>query len=259
MVSIVVEQLQVGRPARLQVKALTLTPGITVVVGDNGAGKSTLLDTLAGVLKPTAGQVFVDDDAGHRLDVHAIPPRQRARCISSLGQQPPVVQGLLASERIAQGLVPRRGADARLDDATRRRVADVAHELGIADLLSSPLHQLSGGQRQRVHVARALVDHEAAVVVLDEPFAGLDDAASGLLIAALRRRHQQLVVLSVHDLGLAVALNGRLLGVRAGQLVVDSTTEALLSPTNEDAARIFADPVRVIVDGDAVGVLRRRR
>jgi iron complex transport system ATP-binding protein len=259
MVSIVVEQLQVGRPVRLHITALTLDAGLCIVVGDNGAGKSTFLDTVAGVLKPTAGRVFVDVAHRGRFDVHALPARQRAQHISSLGQQPPVVVGLSAVERIAQGLVPRRGPDARLDDATRRRVVDVAAELGIAGMLSSPLSQLSGGQRQRVHVARALVDHEADIVILDEPFAGLDDAASSLLVAALRRRHHQLVVVSVHDLGLAVALGGCLLGLRAGQLVVDSTTESLLDPANENAARIFADPVRVIVDGDAIGVLRRRR
>jgi ABC-type cobalamin/Fe3+-siderophores transport system ATPase subunit len=258
MVSVVVEQLQVGQPARLQIAALTLEAGICVVVGDNGAGKSTLLDVLAGVLKPTVGRVFVDDVVRGRLDVHAAAARQRAQRISSLGQQPPVVVGLSVVERIAQGLVPRRGPDARLDEVTRRRVVDVAHELGIAELLPSSLQRLSGGQRQRVQAARALIDHEADVVILDEPFAGLDDAASMLLVSALRRRSHQIVVVSVHDLGLAVALNGRLLGLRAGQLVVDSSTEALLDPANTDAARILTDPVRVIVDGDAIGVLRRR-
>jgi iron complex transport system ATP-binding protein len=259
--SVVVDRLLLGpvTAPRLYVEALTLTAGITVVVGDNGAGKSSLLDALAGVLKPTAGHVFLDDAEHGRLDVHSLPARHRARHISSLGQQPLVVTGLSAVERIAQGLVPRRGPDARIDDATRRRVDDVARELGIADLLAAPLNRLSGGQRQRVHVARTLIDHEANIVMLDEPFAGLDDAASALLVSALRRRRHQLLVTSVHDLGLAVALDGRLLGLRAGSLVVDSTTEALLAPTNEDAGRIFADPVRVVVDGDSIGVLRRRR
>jgi iron complex transport system ATP-binding protein len=225
------------------------------VVGDNGAGKSSLLDALAGVLTPSRGTITIDG----AIDLLRLPPRLRAQRISSLGQQPPVVASLSAAERIAQGLVPRRGADARLDHATHQRVVEVATEVGVASSLSSPLGKLSGGQRQRVHVARALIDHEADIVVLDEPFAGCDDTSTALIVSALRRRTHQLIVISVHDLGVAVALEGRLLGLRAGHVVVDSTTEALLNPKNTDAGQIFTDPVRVIVDGDAIGVLRRRR
>ncbi len=241
---------------RLTLPHLTLTIGMTVVVGDNGAGKSTLLDVIAGVLAPDQGHVTI---AAQPLT--SLSSAQRAAQIASLGQHPPVVRGLLAKARIAQGLVPRRGVDARIDDVTAARIDDVAAALGISALVSRPLDRLSGGQRQRVHLARALIDDEAAAVVLDEPFAGLDDGATRLAVAELRQRAlRQIVVVSVHDLAVAVALGGRLLGLRGGVIVVDSdVTDLGGSDATKNADRIFDDPVRVVVDGDFVGVLRRQQ
>lgn len=246
----------VGPPheTRLRVAALTLRAGITVVVGDNGAGKSTLLDVAAGVLRPERGRVDLND-----TPLLSLSPRDRARGIASLGQQPLLVAGLIGEARIAQGLVPRRGPGAALDDVSRAGVHAVAVELGVQSLLARPLGSMSGGQRQRLHVARALVDDQATAIILDEPFAGLDDSAVALVVAALRARRDKIVVLSVHDLGVAMALRGRMLGVRAGEIVVDADVAALAgSGESENADRIFVDPVRVVVDGDFVGVLRRR-
>jgi len=238
---------------RLRVPALTIRAGITVVVGDNGAGKSTLLDVLAGVLRPTSGTVDVDG-----TPLSSLSPAERARRIASLGQQPPLVPGLTGAARIAQGLVPRRGAGAAVDDVVTARVHAVATALGVSSLLSRPLGTLSGGQRQRLHLARALIDDDATALLLDEPFAGLDDGATALVITALQQRAARVVVVSVHDLGIAVALGGRLLGVRAGEIVVDTDVASLVDPANANADRIFSDPVRVVSADGFVGVLRRR-
>lgn len=244
--------------ARLRVPALTLRAGITVVVGDNGAGKSTLLDLLAGVLRPDHGVVDLDG-----IGLSSLTHSARAAQIASLGQYTALVPQLTGEARIAQGLVPRRGPRAALDDLSRAAAHAVAAELGVQSLLSRRLGSLSGGQRQRLHVGRALVDDRASVIILDEPFAGLDDGATALLVAALHRRaDHRVMVVSVHDLGIALALSGRLLGVRGGEIVADTAVEALLDPTNaapENADRIFSDPVRVVRDGEFVGVLRRQR
>ncbi|HEY1099188.1 MAG TPA: ABC transporter ATP-binding protein [Myxococcota bacterium] len=238
-------------PVRLQA-TLRFDVGLHVVVGDNGAGKSTLLDVCAGVLRPTSGRVVVDD-----LELGALSPRERARRIASLAQQPPLVPGLVARTRIAQGLVARRGVDAAIDDDTAARIATVARRLDIEALLDRRLETLSGGQRQRVHLARALIDDDAKVLVLDEPYAGLDDGAARRLTGALcERAARQIVIVSVHDLGIALALGGRLIGIKRGAVVVDHRLD--VGTLDEDADRIFSDPVRVVVDGDLIGVLRRR-
>jgi iron complex transport system ATP-binding protein len=235
---------------RLAVPSLTVAPGMTVVVGDNGAGKSTLLDLFAGVLSPTRGVVAVDDVA-----LASLSPRRRAQLVASLGQADDVHVDVTVAERIARGLVPRRGLDALFDDEARAAVDAIAIELGLQPLLARRVDRVSGGERRRAAIARALVDDGASALVLDEPFAGLDAAATDVVIAALRRRAARgvVVVVSVHDVATALALGGRLLGLRSGCVVVDGALPDVLPA----ASAVWGD-VRVVVDGEWAGVLRRR-
>lgn len=232
--------------------SLRLGTGVTVVVGKNGAGKSTLLDVLAGVRGVDGGHVSLDD--GSRVvDVSTLSPRVRAQRMASLAQEPPGLADVVVRDRIAQGLVPRRGAWAGISDDVAGRIAAVADELGVGALLSRRLSELSGGERRRVHVARALIDDDAEVVIVDEPFAGLDQRSSALLVAALRRRgERQIVVVSVHDVALALALSGRLVGLHDGDVVVDGALPEALS----QATAVWGD-VKIVNDGDWVGVLVR--
>jgi iron complex transport system ATP-binding protein len=240
-----------ARGLRLRVDGLALGPGLTTVVGENGAGKSTLLDVLAGVLRPTVGRVVLDG-----APLTALSSRTRATRIASLGQRPRAAPWLRVRERIAQGLVPRLGAGPPPSPRVDAAVVDIADRLGLAHLLDRPLAGLSGGEQQRAHVARALVDREADVVLLDEPFAGLDEPGAALLVRALRARAEAgaTVVVSFHDLGLAALLGGRVLGLRAGAVVVDGQDHAGLAA----AAPLLGPGLTVAVVGDAVGVLRRR-
>lgn len=237
-------------PDRLRVPSLTLSPGITVVVGENGAGKSTLLDVTAGVLRPVRGTVALDGTT-----LVSMTSRARACAVASLGQDDDVGLQVVVAERIAQGLAPRRGLQALYDDEIAAHVHAVAVEVGLVEKLDERVDRLSGGQRRRAGIARALVDDRVRVIVLDEPFSGLDAGASALVVAALQRRAQAgvAVVVSVHDVATALALGGRLLGVRAGEIVVDGALPDVLP----HAGVVWGD-VRVVVDGDWVGVLRRR-
>lgn len=240
-----------ARGDRLRVDALVLRPGLAVVVGENGAGKSTLLDVLAGLLRPTAGQVLLDDTPVSRRS-----PIERSRAIASLGQRPRAAPWLRVRDRIAQGLIPRLGAGPPRLPHVERAVVDVAASLGITALLDRPLAALSGGEQQRAHVGRALIDEGAGVLLLDEPFAGLDEAGCALLVAALRARAESgtVVLVSVHDLGLAALLCGRVLGLQAGRIVVDDGGIDGL----EAAAALLGAGLRVVSVDGAVGVLRVR-
>lgn len=254
--SVVVDVDGVTVRGRLRVPRLSLTPGVVVVVGENGAGKSTLLDVIAGRVAVDGGRVVVRvGDSAH--DLAALRPQARARLVASLAQEPPPLPELTVAARIAMGLMPRRGVDVDVaaDDPA---VVAAARAVDVAHLLSRRMGALSGGERRRAHLARALVDVVAPVVVVDEPFAGLDAAATACAVAALRARAAtSVVVVSVHDVAVALALGGRLLGLKhtdgAGAIVVDGALpEALKS-----AAPVWGD-VKVVDDGDYVGVLVRR-
>jgi iron complex transport system ATP-binding protein len=244
-------------PGRLTIDgALVLSPGLTVVVGKNGAGKSTLLDVAAGVLVPPVGTATLGGTA-----LSAWTPAARAARVASLGQGEPSLSalgGLTGLARVAQGLAPRRGAGALLDDATAGRAVAVALELGLTPAqLQVSLASLSYGQRHRVHLARALVDDDSAALLLDEPFAGLDVEGGRLLVAALRARaERKVVVVSVHELERALHLGGRLLGLAGGRVVVDGELPGALD--SAAATAIWGCEVRVRVEPDGfVGVLWR--
>jgi iron complex transport system ATP-binding protein len=207
---------------------------VTVVVGENGAGKSTLLDALTGLRAPTRGGVGLDGE-----DLSALAPRERARRIASLGQGDVYAPDLVVASRVGHGLAARRGPDALLDDVALARVRVVAKQLGVDGLLERRLFSLSGGERRRVDVARALVDDEATAYLLDEPHAGVDAKHQRLVSAAIRERAQagRIVVVTVHDLSVALDLADRVLGLRDGRVVVDEAPNTGFSP--ESLERVY--------------------
>ncbi len=221
---------------------LTLAPAsVLVLVGENGAGKSTLLDCLSGVRRPTLGRVLLDDTA-----LASLPARARARRIASLAQANVVAEDLPSAARIAQGLIARRGTQALVDAGALEAVSAVANELGVATVLGRRLSTLSGGERRRVEVARALVDDQADAYVLDEPHAGVDARHTTLVSRALRARAERgaLVITSLHDLGAALSLADRVVGLRDGRVVMDAPASAAL--TKEHLRRVYG------VEGEVV-------
>ncbi|MCP9208757.1 ATP-binding cassette domain-containing protein [Streptomyces sp. NEAU-Y11] len=147
--------------------ALTLEfpPGCTVLLGPNGAGKSTLLSLGASVLSPGAGSVTLGSlDSARRRDRSAY-----RRRVGWLPQHINPVPGLTAREQVAfagwlKGLSKRQAWD---------QSAKALDDVKLGELGSRRSHELSGGQLRRLGIAQALV-HQADLVLLDEPTAGLD-------------------------------------------------------------------------------------
>ncbi|RBM18233.1 ATP-binding cassette domain-containing protein [Streptomyces sp. PT12] len=145
--------------------SLRLPPGCTVLLGPNGAGKSTVLGLAASALRPGSGRVTLGGlDTRSRRDLAAY-----RRKVGWLPQQVAPVPALRVREQIAyagwlKGLSRREAWD-RSEDALKR--------VGLGKLAERPSSQLSGGQLRRLGIAQTLV-HQAELVLLDEPSAGLD-------------------------------------------------------------------------------------
>lgn len=171
---------------------------LVCVLGPNGSGKSTLLSTIAGIKPIEADRIFLAGDDLSQIDV-----LNRARCISSIAQNDEADLNTLAHDRIAHGLYPRGCAIGYAKELTV--VNQIAATLGIGDLLTRPLYSLSGGQRKKVHIARALVNDEANVYILDEPDANLDAASRDHLMVVLQElcAQNKLVIVSLHHRDLA--------------------------------------------------------
>jgi putative ABC transport system ATP-binding protein len=187
------------------------------IMGPSGCGKSTLLNLLAGLDRPTAGQVWLDGERIDELNETEL-ARLRRRRIGVVFQFFNLMPTLSAVENVELPLllVGRRRKDAR------RSANELLSELGIRDKHSAAPVQLSGGQQQRVALARALAN-TPDIVLGDEPTGNLDSAAAREVLGLLRdaRDRGQTVLLVTHDARVAAAAD-RVITLRDG-LVSDET------------------------------------
>jgi heme exporter protein A len=179
-----------GRRRALSHVTLAAEAGqIVALLGANGAGKSTLLSIAATLLGPSSGQVRYGE-ATAREGGHALRGR-----IGLLGHDLYLYPELSASENL------RFFADLYALDAPAERVARALASAALEERANDPVASFSRGMRQRLAVERALL-HDPRLVLLDEPFTGLDDVSAESLRARLRRLRQRgaIVMVTTHEL-----------------------------------------------------------
>lgn len=182
--------------------------GILGLLGPNGAGKSTMLALLAALMRPTSGRVRFGT-----IDPLEQASGLRAR-IGVLGHDLFLYPELTARENLAffAGLYGLADASAAAHAALDRA--------GLAERADDPVGSFSRGMRQRVALERALI-HDPRLVLLDEPFTGLDDASAAALVSRLQglRDAGAIVILATHDLDLAEGLLDDAVFLRDGRIV----------------------------------------
>jgi len=195
------------------------------IIGPNGAGKSTLLRLLVGLLTPRSGDIRLEGRA-----VGDVPLRQRAQRIAYLPQHLPGDLAMTAREIVLMGRFPHRrfGLFESADDA---RVAGQAMATtGTLAFADRPISSLSGGEAQRVHVAAAIAQ-QPAVLLLDEPTAALDLYHQLSIFAILRRlveRDSLAVAVVTHDINLAGRFCSQVLLLDDGKPVAAGPPEMVL-------------------------------
>lgn len=205
-----------------------------VVVGPSGSGKSTLLRLVAGLDAPDAGEVRI----GGR-SMAGVAPRDRG--VGLVFQTPALYPHLSVLENLEFGLRARRVSAAE----RREQVDRAAHWLGLADLLERRPGGLSGGERQRVAIGRAVATRPS-VLLLDEPFSGLDAPLRASTRAALLDLHREArftLILVTHDQDDATAVGDRVALLRRGGIEqVGTPTELHDRPANRFVAGFFGEP-----------------
>jgi len=215
---------------------LELSAGeIVALLGPNGAGKSTLLDALTGAVEASAGAV---ERAGRVAIALQSPDLAHRRVLAN-------VELALAWWGVAR-------------DQRERRARAALGLLGVEELADRQAASLSGGERRRVHLARALAV-EPDVLLLDEPFAGLDAEARTRLLedtVSVLRSADRATLVVVHDRGDAWALADRIAIMIEGRLVAcGPPRELLAAPPSEQVAR-FLGFDGTLVDGDTCVLTR---
>jgi molybdate transport system ATP-binding protein len=220
--------------------AFELTQPWTVLFGPSGSGKTTVLRAIAGFVRPDVGrisygaQVLVDRDPGVFVPPHARPVR-------SAGQTALLFPHMTVGENVLFG----SGWGAKPAEE-REIVAEVMAMFRIEGLAERRPRELSGGERERVSGARALVSattlqgSQKALLLLDEPFSGLDAAVRDRLLVDLRAWviRRGIPVLSVtHDVGEAFQLGAEVIRIAGGRVVAQGPVGVVLA---EERLRLIA-------------------
>jgi putative ABC transport system ATP-binding protein len=194
------------------------------VIGPSGSGKSTLLALMAGLDRPTEGQVLVDGEPIHALSEDALALVRRCK-IGFVFQSYQLLANLTARENVMLPLELLGVGDA--DD----RAEQLLGRVGLAERGHHYPSQLSGGEQQRVAVARAFATRPA-ILLADEPTGNLDSATGERvldLLAELRRDSGTTLVLVTHDPAVA-ARAGRLVHLRDGRIERIEVLDPALQP-----------------------------
>ena len=194
------------------------------LMGPSGSGKSTLLNLIAGIDRPTRGQIIVDG-----TDIHALSrarlARWRAAHVGYIFQSHNLIPVLSAYENVELPLLLLSMSRAQ----RRRRVETALEAVDLMDRADHWPRQLSGGQEQRVGIARAIVSNPT-IVVADEPTGDLDAATSAQILVLLQRLNSELgttLLVVTHDAGVA-AIASRQLQLQNGSLIERNSVDLAL-------------------------------
>jgi lipopolysaccharide export system ATP-binding protein len=200
------------------------------LLGPNGAGKTTCFYSVMGLVKPDSGRIFLDGQ-----DITDLPMYRRAILgLGYLPQETSIFRGLTVEQNIMAVLqVSEPDRHAR-----RERLEQLLGEFGIESLRDSPAMALSGGERRRCEIARALAA-EPSIMLLDEPFAGIDPIS----IADIRELVRELkkrdigVLITDHNVRETLDIVDRACIIYDGQVLFQGTPEALVA--DQEVRRLY--------------------
>jgi multiple sugar transport system ATP-binding protein len=216
------------------------------LVGPSGCGKSTTLETVAGLTKPTSGEILIGD-----REVTNLPPKDRG--IAMVFQNIALFPHMDVYDNISFGLRLRDFPKDEIDE----RVEEAARVVQLEGMLDRMPDEMSGGQRQRVAIARSIV-REPDVFLMDEPLANLDAKLRVNMRTELQRLHKQLdttIVYVTHNQAEAMTMSDRIAVLNKGELQqIAPPLTCYNEPANRFVAGFIGSPsmnfARATVDGD---------
>jgi lipopolysaccharide export system ATP-binding protein len=211
---------------------LDLSPGEVVgLLGPNGAGKTTCFYMIVGLVPADAGEIALDGE-----DITALPMHERARRgIGYLPQEASVFRKLSVSDNLMAVLELRSDLDAK---SRQVELQSLLEELQVAHVATQLGASLSGGERRRVEIARALAANPR-LILLDEPFAGVDPISVGEIQKIVRHLKQRGigVLITDHNVRETLGICDRAYILNAGTVLAQGSPDAVLA--NPDVRRVY--------------------
>lgn len=198
--------------------SVQITPGVWGLLGANGAGKTTLMRMIAGIMKPTAGEIRYDGIPIHELkesyrDVFGYLPQE-------FGFYPEfTVKDYLEYVAVLKGLS---------DRDSKRRISELLEQMTLSHVINKKISKLSGGMKRRVGIAQALLN-EPEILILDEPTSGLDPGERVRFRNLLSEfAHDRIVLISTHIVSDIEYIATQNAVMKDGKLLAKGTTEELV-------------------------------
>ena len=200
------------------------------LLGPNGAGKTTCFYSVMGLVKPDSGRILLDGD-----DITDLPMYRRAILgLGYLPQETSIFRGLTVEENIMSVLEVAEP----VRRARRERLEQLLQEFGLTALRDSPAMSLSGGERRRCEIARALAA-EPSIMLLDEPFAGIDPISIADIRELVRELKQRGigVLITDHNVRETLDIVDRACIIYDGQVLFAGTPDALVA--DQEVRRLY--------------------
>ncbi|MDU8923928.1 ABC transporter ATP-binding protein [Pasteurellaceae bacterium LIM206] len=201
------------------------------IMGANGSGKSTLLKSIAGIIPPASGQIWLGN-----CKLGDLSAQQKSRQLAYFAQQTHIHWDLSVRDVIALGLL------SPLPEAQgQEKVRSVSEQFSITHLLDKPFQQLSGGEKARVQLARCCIKN-APLLLADEPIAPLDPYYQIDIMEQLKAlTPEHTCVVAIHHLSLAYRFCDEIILLSDGDIIANGNTQTVLtSPNLAKAFRIQA-------------------
>ena len=213
------------RPILRDVGFEALQPGqLTALIGPNASGKSTLFRTIAGLLKPSAGQVHLND-----TDLSTITTRERLKRVCFMPQFFAANAALTVFDVVM--MAQKNLSGWRVTSEDMEAVGSALHAAGIGHLSEAYISELSGGQSQMVSVAQALI-RRSEVYLFDEPTSALDLHHQLSVLSQIKsavRKRDAIGIVALHDLNLAARFADRLILLGQGRILAEGTPQDVLN------------------------------
>jgi len=232
-----ISRLEVGYERRAVAMPLSgrITAGsLTAVIGANGAGKSTFLKTLAGLQPAISGTLTFNSAAGkNKRPQLAYLPQQ-----AELDREFPIS----VFDLVAMGCWPQSGLFGGISRQSEQQVLAALETVGMSAMRQFPVGELSGGQLQRTLFARLLIQ-QAPLIMLDEPFTGIDSQTTQLLLEVIRQWHNEgkTVIAVLHDIAMVARHFPEVLFLSPQQNLWGTADEVLCHFPHRDHACVLAD------------------
>lgn len=240
------EQVNIKYSDRFVVENLNLsipTGKTTALIGANGSGKSTILKTLARIMRPYGGSVYLDGKS-----IHQAPTKEIAKHLAILPQNPTAPGGLTIYELVSYGRFPHQSGLGTLSKKDKEIITWAMEVTGLMEICQRPIDQLSGGQRQRAWIAMALAQ-QTDILLLDEPTTFLDMAHQLEvleLLDRLNKNEQRTIVMVVHDLNHASQYAQRIVAIKQGKIVAEGSSEEVI--TKDVLREVFGVEADIYLD-----------